>query len=263
MMKNITVENAVEIINSFGSLYTMELDSLQFLIKDKTEFECLQNDDILMIMNPREDATYVTIIPFHPEFNISDVVKTIKSKCDKAVILLNTYILKSDFIDLFEREWGNELVAEGIGKDYIHTGGEVKNVDNKSIRVLTEPDKDIFVACTDESMPYRPPLAVLFDVFVNRGHGQILAAFEDEKIIGYLSFIEISETFYDVDYVYVVPHKRNLGIGNKLAKAYVEYANKHNHTAYWSNAKNEASENTAKACGFELIREVRIYELYC
>ena len=74
MMKNITVENAVEIINSFGSLYTMELDSLQFLIKDKTEFECLQNDDILMIMNPREDATYVTIIPFHSEFNISDVI---------------------------------------------------------------------------------------------------------------------------------------------------------------------------------------------
>lgn len=261
MIKNITAENAVEIINSFGSLYAMELDALQFLIRDKTEFECLQNDDILMIVNPREDATYVTIIPFHTEFIISDVVKTIKSKCDKAVILLNTYILKSDFIDLFEREWGNELVVKGISKDYIYTGGEVKNVDT-SIRVLTEPDKDIFVACTDESMPYRPPLAVLFDVFVNRGQGQILAAFEDEKIIGYLSFIELSETLYDVDYVYVVPHQRNLGVGHKLAKAYVEYANNHNHKAYWSNAKNEASENTAKACGFELIREVRIYELY-
>lgn len=259
IMNNISVENARSFIEAFGSLYAMELDALQFLIKDKTEFECLQNDDILMIVNPREDATYVTIIPFHPEFNISDVIKTIKSKCDKAVILLNTYILKSDFIDLFEREWGNELVVEGISKDYIYTGGEVKNVDNKSIRVLTEPDKDIFVACTDESMPYRPPLAVLFDVFVNRGQGQILAAFEDEKIIGYLSFIELSETLYDVDYIYVVPHQRNLGVGRKLAKAYVEYANNHNHKAYWSNAKNEASENTAKGCGFELIRVVKIY----
>lgn len=46
---------------------------------------------------------------------------------------------------------------------------------------------------------------------------------------------------------------------NKLAKAYVEYANNHNHKAYWSNAKNEASENTAKGCGFELIRVVKIY----
>lgn len=258
MMEKIATETAAELIRSFEDVYAMELDALQFLIRDKTEFECLQNDDILMIVNPREDATYVTIIPFHSEFNISDVIKTIKSKCDKAVILLNTYILKSDFIDLFEQEWGNELVVKEISKDYIYTGGEVKNVDT-SIRVLTEPDKDIFVACTDESMPYRPPLAVLFDVFVNRGQGQILAAFEDEKIIGYLSFIELSETLYDVDYIYVVPHQRNLGVGRKLAKAYVEYANNHNHKAYWSNAKNEASENTAKGCVFELIRVVKIY----
>ena len=41
-----------------------------------------------------------------------------------------------------------------------------------------------------------------------------------------------------------------------MADAYVHFSENQEHIAYWSNALNNASINTALKVGFELIREV-------
>jgi hypothetical protein len=120
-------------------------------------------------------------------------------------------------------------------------------------------DKNEFVQMTNEKIEHRPDLALLFDIFVVKRQGKILAAFDEDKIVGYISFVKMTNDCYDVDFVYISPEYRCKGYGTKLAYGYLSYVSSMNCNAYWSNAKNTASEQIAVKCGFSVVRRMKKY----
>lgn len=259
-MKYINANEALEIIKGMGVACVMEVDSLNYLIEEDEEVECWVNDDVLVIINPSEDTEYVTVVPITQSFNIDEYLELIREKCNNPSMLINMHKLFPEFSWRLNEVLSTEFEYSRTLTDYIYVS---KDLPEKpaDVRLLTSSDKDIFTSCSNEQIENRPPLPVLFDRFVNRHQGQILAAFEEDKVVGYLALYPISDTVYDVDYIYVVPEKRRLGIGRKLAVAYVLYAMENKHDAYWSNAKTEASSKTAIGSGFEKIRVVNKYIL--
>ena len=255
-MKRISSQEALEIIKNMGIAYVIEADSLNYLIEDEEEVECWISDDMLITLNPSNGVTYVTVLPLCMTFSIDELISLIKEKSQKISMLINIQALSKEFIEVLNEKLESEFVYERTLVDYMYKD-EMTLEQSETIRMLSSEDKDIFVACSQEQIKNRPPLAVLFDVFVNRHQGQILAAFDQDKIVGYLSFNTIASGVHDVDYIYVIPEMRGQGLGKKLASAYVLYAQSHDYRAYWSNAKNEASEKTAMSCGFGIIRQAK------
>lgn len=253
-MKKISSIEALEQIKSMGIAYVIEFDSLNYLIEDEEEVECYMNEEILVTLNPRHDTTYITVLPLHSAFNIEKLITFVRERAEKASMLINVQSLDKKFVDKLNEQLAQDFIYERTLVDYV-CNDQVKSNASENIRLLGSADKEIFVACSQEQIKNRPPLNVLFDVFVNRRQGQILAFFDEEKVVGYLSFNTITDNVHDVDYIYVVPEFRGQGIGKKLAVAYALYAQSHGYSAYWSNAKNEASERTAMSCGFSIIRQ--------
>lgn len=255
-MKKISSQEALEKIKNMGIAYVIEADSLNYLIEDEEEVECWISDDMLITLNPSNGVTYVTVLPLCMTFSIDELISLIKEKSQKISMLINVQALSKEFIEVLNEKLESEFVYERTLVDYLYKD-ELTLEPSGTIRLLSSEDKDIFVACSQEQIKNRPPLTVLFDVFVNRHQGQILAAFDQDKIVGYLSFNTIASGVHDVDYIYVIPEMRGQGIGKKLAFAYALYAKNHDYRAYWSNAKNEASEKTAMSCGFGVIRQAK------
>lgn len=257
-MEKIGEHTALDMLKKCGNEYVIEVDSLKYIIEKKEKFECLTDGDVLIVINPSDDLDYVTVIPFSEKFDVDELISVICKKCNSVSMLVNIHKLSPDFSAYLCEKLSTKFEYERSFKDYIYASDAITQNDGH-IRLLLLSDKDLFLKCSDEQIKYRPPLSVLFDVFINKHQGQILAAFEEDRIIGYLSFISISDTVYDVDYIYVIPQKRGVGVGKKLAEAYASYSVKHGHDAYWSSVQNAASEKTAISCGFTFIREARKY----
>ena len=257
-MKIINKQEALQTIESMGLKYVMEADSLRYLIEDEEDVVCVTGEDMLVTRYQSRGVTYITVIPLHDTFDTDALLAFVKESSVKVSMLINVQSLREEFIKDMDEKLSDAFVHERNLIDYVYHHSAALTPSNH-IRLLGTEDKELFVACTQETIQNRPPLAVLFDVFIRRNQGQIFAAFAGEKIVGYLSFNRVAQQVFDVDYIYVVPEMRGRGIGKQLATAYTLYAQDCNHVAYWSNAKNQASERTAISCGFGVIRRVQKY----
>lgn len=256
-MKNITNTEALDIISSLGVSYVMEKDNMNFLIKNKSS-EQLKDDEVLLIISEWEDGDFVNVIPLAYTFDIEKMLSVVNAKAKRPILLINIHALSNEFVDKLDSILKERATYDRTYTDYAYLSGSKPEV-STDIRLLTEGDKDAFIACSDEQLQYRPPLAVLFDIMITKGQGYILGAFDGEKIVGYLCFVSAADNVYDVDYIYTAPDSRGKGIGAKLGAAYVSYSLENDHIAYWSNAKNEASAKTALKIGLEKIRVVNKY----
>lgn len=253
-MEKINSQKALEKIKSLGIAYVMEYDSLNYLIKDEEEVDCYVNAEMLIIRNPSCDTIHMRVLPLGASFEIEELFALVMDRTRKINLLVNIQSLDEEFVEILNERLSHEFAYEYTLVDYVHSA-EIDAEVSENVRLIGSNDKEIFVACSHEQIKNRPPLAVLFDVFVNRRQGQIFAFIQEEKVVGYLSFNTIADKVHDVDYIYVAPEFRNRGIGKKLATAYALYAHDCGYCAYWSNAKNEASAKTAVSCGFNVIRQ--------
>ena len=257
-MKNISKNEALEIIEGLGVSYIMEADSLRYLISENKNVECIIEEGLIIVIHYSESSEYVSLLPTSQEFDIQVVFKIINAKCKKPNILVNIQKLSDSFSKKLNRDLRDKYAYIRRITDYVYED-HIELTSSSNIRLLNEKDRDCFINCTNEALENRPPLPLLFEMFVEKKQGKILAFFEGNKVVGYLSFYLISNVMYDVDYIYVVPEKRGQGIAKKLTSAYALYAKRFQHAAYWSNAKNKASVNTAVRCGFKKNRVVEKY----
>ena len=255
-MNQISSQQALAQIKNMGIAYVMEADSLRYLIEDEETVECWVHEDMLITVNPCRDTTFIVVLPLHNTFDVDALLALVSEQKQKISMLVNVQALSDSFIQTLDQAMESLFIYERTLIDYVHTHSTA-SVAIDAVRLLEAQDKAAFVSCTQEQIKNRPPLAVLFDIFVNRHQGQILAAFDGERVVGYLSFNAVADDVYDVDYIYVHPDMREQGIGKQLTSAYVQYANAHGFRAYWSNAKNEESEKTALSCGFSVIRQAK------
>ncbi len=253
-MKKIASQDALERIKGMGIAYVMEFDSLNYLIEDEENVDCYVNAEMLVTCNLDRDTMYIRVLPLGDSFDIEELLALVKESRQNVNLLVNIQSLDQEFVKILNERLSRDFSYEYMLVDYIHNT-KIETEASESVRLLGPDDKGIFISCSQEQIKNRPPLALLFDVFVTRHQGSILAFFQEDKVVGYLTFNTIADQVYDVDYIYVVPELRNQGIGKKLAMAYALYARSHGYSAYWSNAKNEASVKTAMSCGFNIIRQ--------
>jgi len=258
-VNKISSQEALEIILQGGAECIIDADSLNHFMKNKEQVICYENSGCIVFINKDTDTEYVTVVPASQTFDIDMLVKLLNQTCHNPSVLINTTKLSDEFLEKLDYALSDFLKYEKTFEDLMYIGSQSSDNVFHNVRLLDEADRDMFIAVSSEQIKYRPPLPLLFDIFVNKKQGFILGAFDNERIVGYLSFNYILPNVCDVDYIYVAPEKRKLGFGKALANSYVKFTCEKNHKAYWSNAKNAISKSTALSCGFRLIRNVKKY----
>ena len=257
-MKIITSTEARNILNKLGIRGVWDANDLDFYINNNKNVEYLCESDVLVRIYHDNNSDYISVIPLSDCFSSDLLIETIKQGSKNLSVFIDTNTLHCEFAEQLEVDL-SPYVQYRKSRIDLAFSGKAEAVNFENIRLLNVSDKDNFEAMPYEKPEYRPPLSVLFDHFVTNDRGYVLGAFDGKDIVGFLSFDKIGDKTFDVDYVYTAPEKRNRGFGRKLALTHRSFAVQKGYSAYWSYARNEASENTAKSCGFSLVRNVRIY----
>lgn len=257
-MREIDNGTALQKLWELGLPCVMEWDALHYLMEENKQVICYDGGEWLLIFNREKDAEQIMVVPLAEQFVSDDLMRFIQTTCSNPNILLSVKMLSPDFSKLLCAQMQSVAEHTHTILDYAYFGDGISQ-GSGDVRLLCAEDRAAFLGMPMEPVANRPPLSVLFDLFIGKNMGQILGIFDGAKLAGCLSFFSVANLF-DVDYIYVVPELRRNGLGKKLANAYVSYAKSQNSTAYWSNAKNDASAKTAISCGFELVRQV---ERFC
>lgn len=264
-MKKISLESAIKFLNNKKVNNVINIDNLKYMQKEGHFVECYQNLDCVYVFEKVKEDIYGYVYSIGNRINAEDI-KTLLKKYTSTVSLnidiqeFDEYLIK-DIKSLLE---DSNLKQKRVIKDFcLHSNcfAVQDNCENHSVRILSYADKDVFVSMDNEVERDRPTLQILFKVFILQKQGNIIAYFDENKIIGYISFNLLFDNIFDVDYIYVSPNQRKKGIGTTLAFAFLNEVYKRNGVAFWSNAKTIESEKIAKRVGFKLVRKSLIYKL--
>lgn len=258
-MNIISNDDAIEIVRKKGVSYIADLDNISYLILENKFLECWKSKDVLIILSkPMNDI--VNVIPLSKRFEIDELMGFVETHCKMPTLLIPFQDLESDFVKELDESIGKSFVADKTFTDFaVAFKKDDARINDPDIRLVTKMDKNEFVQMTSEKIEHRPDLASLFDIFVVKKQGEILAAFEEDKIVGYISFMKMTNDYYDVDFIYTSPKYRHKGYGTRLAYGYLSYVLSMGCNAYWSNAKNMASTHIAAKCGFSIVRRMKRY----
>jgi len=259
-MNKISTDKAIATLSKDGIYSAGVLDGLLYGIEEGEGIECYSDETCLLIANTSAEYVFVEIEPTGNPLDAQRVLDFLAEKYNKVNIIINTRLLPPEKLEKVKTVFSKKYPFIGEINDFGYTRNRMEPfLPLDCVRLLTMDDKAAFCSMNAEPTKNRPPLPVLFTIFVQNGNGNILAYFEDNVIKGYLSFEQLrtadSSRAFDVDYIYVLPAYRGKGIGKKLAQSYLtEICNQHG-KAFWSNAKNEASEKVAISTGFEIVRK--------
>lgn len=258
-MDIISHEDAIEIVRKKGISYIADLDNISYLIQENEFLACWKSEDVLIILSKTMNDI-VNVIPLSKRFDIDELMGFVETHCKMPTLLIPFQDLESDFAKELDESIGKSFAADKTFTDFAMVfKKDYVRIDDPNIRLVTKMNKNEFVQMTSEKIEHRPDLALLFDIFVVKKQGEILAAFEGDKIVGYISFMKMTNDYYDVDYIYTSPEYRRKGYGARLAYGYLSYVLSMGCNAYWSNAKNMASMRIATKCGFSIVRIMKRY----
>lgn len=258
-MKEIRGSEALQILSQNGPECMIASDTLGYLIKNKASIACYWDGTCIIFIDQSAETDHITVVPLKHTLDSKALVNILSQGKANSDVWIDTQKLSETFLVSLDLEVSGFLKYERTLEDLIYPNKEPIDCVFENVRLLDSEDIDLFAALSSESIVNRPPLGVLFDVFITKKQGFILGAFDGDHIVGYLSFFQMLPGVFDVDYIYVSPPKRGLRIGNALGNAYVKYAHDRNHIAYWSNAQNDASKLTALSCGFQVVRRAKKY----
>lgn len=258
-MKEISGREALEILSRNGPDCMIASDTLGYFIQNNVSFVCYGDDASIVFIDQSTETDHITVVPLTHTFDSTELVNILKQGKANFDVWVDVQNLSEASLASFELAISGFLNYERTLEDLMYPAQTPMDGVREEVRLLNSEDGDLFAALSSESIVNRPPLPVLFDVFVTQKQGLILGAFEGEHIVGYLSFFPMLPGVFDVDYIYVSPSKRGQGIGKALGQEYARYALDRNHVAYWSNAQNNASKLTALSCGFQVIRQAKQY----
>lgn len=258
-MKIINNREALKKMLHAGPEFLIDADALNYLIEDEEPVTCYEDSDSILFINKCKDTDYVNVVPMNYSLDITNFIELLNNNCTNPELLINIQKLSPEYVDKLDCTLNETFEHKRTLEDYMYSSDNLDTATTSNIRFLDVSDMDLFTALPAEPVKNRPPLHVLFDIFVVKKQGYILGAFDEDRLVGYLAFNKILPNVFDVDYIYVDLEQRGKGIGKELGKFYAAYASENKHIAYWSNAKNDASKNTALSSGFRLIRQAKKY----
>lgn len=258
-MRKISGDEALHILSANGEECMIATDTLGYLIEKGTDVDCYRDDDCVIFADRSSEKNLVTVVPLKSSFDLEALKTVLRHNNASLGVWIDTQRLSETFLNLLNSNTGGFLKYERTIEDLMYPSKRPVESVFENVRLLDLDDRDCFIACSTENIANRPPLSMLFDIFVAQKEGFILGAFDNGQIVGYLSFFQMLPGVFDVDYIYVNPTQRGRGVGKSLGNAYVEHTRKVKHIAYWSNAQNDASKATALSCGFLQIRQSNKY----
>lgn len=263
-MKKISLESTVEFLNRKKENNIMNIDNLKYMQEEGGSVECYRNLDCVYVFEKVNEDVYGYIFSIGNRIKTDDIITLLEKYTNMVSLNIDVQEFDEDSVKVIKAILENSrLELKRELKDYCMNSNCVvlkDNCENTNTRILTGADKEAFVSMENEVESGRPPLEILYKVFIMQKRGNIIAYFDENKIVGYISFNMLFDNIFDVDYIYVSPSQRKNGIGKKLAIAFVNEVLSKNGVAFWSNAKTLESERIAEKVGFKLARKSLIYK---
>ncbi len=261
MFTKITPNDLMNMLKTNVSRYGMHIDGLNYMIEDETIESCFEVNGTLLYAEKCKNGHHVFVIPSKEKIDSTVLCKLICENYSHESICVDIPIEEDSNSEAYKKILADFSAIRPYKKEITdYLGGEMSDKNAPlNVRELTIADKDAFLSINFPPTQYRPPLAVLFSVFVEKRVGKILGFFDGEKIIGFLSYQKLIDSIFDLDYIFVSEENRNKGIGKALGRAYAVEVQKNDGFAFWSNPKNEASVKTAVAIGFSITRRALLF----
>ncbi len=263
-MKNLielTFDEAKETLLKNEAENAEHIDNLNFHARNNIDAHYYSAYGALIITESFRGKTFTDIIPTENSFDVAGICGWLTDNRKEDRIGISVQHLSES-----QRTAVTELLADTHSPDsstkcYLFTAQTTPSAD-EHIRPLTADDKEAFCTMEFTKEPNRPPQEILFDHYIiaKREEGEILAYFEDGKILGYLPYYKASDNYFDTDYIWTAPSRRKEGIGSKLTDAYVNTILNAGGVPMWSNPATEISAHIAESHGFTVIRETIYYK---
>jgi|GEM_PF-2035145 len=261
-MKTLTAGEVKELLLANEAENAVNIDEINWHIRNaEVKADYYDLGTCLVIVTEFRGESHVKIIPTTADFRPDDIFGYVSANHADAAITIDVQKL-----DDTAREKTNALFSSRFSyfktyTDYVLTDKAVPSAD-PAVRLLEENDHEAFVNMEFTRENYRPPQEILFDSYTVKkiDNGAILAYFDGSEILGYLAYYKASDSYYDVDYIWVAPSKRQQGIGHKLADAYIAEILAKNALPLWSNPSTGISAHLAEAHGFKLNRQTFSYK---
>lgn len=261
-MENISLKTAIGILSQDKITNAMPIDNLNYMIEDGSASECYKDTDCIYVLEKRANGTFGYVFPTGKTICTESIDWILEKEPNIASLSIDIHGLNTEATENIKSAVSkSNLKYVRTLKDYCFKGNSLPENMKFSIRMLCENDMELFAKMNQEQQSTRPPLEVLFKMFVLQKRGKIIACFDKDEIVGYLSFYSLNDEIYDVDYIYTRAERRGEGAGKALAQAFLKCAIDNGKTAFWSNAKTEASERTAQSAGFAPVRQALIYRI--
>lgn len=254
MYNEITCDGVKHILRENMFYNAIHLDTLHYMAEEHTFAGGFCSDDVVIFADfcahtsAHDAKNNVYVCPLKKDFDYAAAARFVEKTFQAQSISVDVHLLETDAAGGVKTKFSALCPFRREIKDYV--AKDEPAVGNGPVRILTPENKDVFCGAGFTTMPNRPPVSVLFTVFVERGAGKILGYFDGQKILGYLSYQCLYENVFDLDYIYVPEELRGRGIGSALGRQYASYVRLQKGMALWSNARNKESEATAMACGF-------------
>lgn len=257
MCNGITCDKVKDILRKNMFYNAVHMDTLNYMEEEGRFAGGLCREDVIVFAdsclhhaNAQDEKNNVYVCPLKKDFDYVDVLRFIGKTFSAQSVSVDIHLLEADVAEDVRIKFSSLLPYRREIKDYVCVAKNETATKDSSVRELTVEDKDAFCDAGFAVMPNRPPMSVLFNVYVKNKAGKILGYFENRKILGYLSYQRLYENVFDIDYIYVSKEQRGRGIGTALGRKYAGYVDAQKRMALWSNAKSKESESTAMACGF-------------
>ncbi len=250
MYHTITSTEAMTLLKRDMLNNVMNIDTLQYMIEHNNAAACYLHDDVLIMVDVEKGKHHLYVCPLSDDFDAKKTKTFICSQFAIESICVDIQNLSDDIVNGIREHFGHVVPFKRMMKDFVCTKSTEAQICER-VWELTGEDKEMFISASDfRVVPGRPPMPILFQVFVERNAGTILAYVEDGIMKGYLSYQNIWGSMYNVDYIDVAEPYRNRGIGKKLGQAYLHHVQNKHGLAVWSNAKTQESERLALNIGF-------------
>jgi len=258
MYNELHLSEALDILNKDFYRNITNIDNINYLLKQKAESKCFLVDDCIVFSEKHYGKDNVFVCPTAEKISIKNLLSVIKKNYDSKSICFDVQLLSENKINQIKNTFGKFIPYKRIIKDYYYSGiPSFKS--NSFIRPISINDKDLIEKSIFPSAENRPPLSMLFNIFVEKNKGFIIGFIDNNILKGYLSFENIFQDIYDVDYIFVQEPYRKNGIGKMLTEQYLLNVFRKKGLPVWSNAINAISESIAQSCGFKVSKKSLLF----
>jgi len=257
ILKKITSEEAKKILLQHEAENAYYIDIINWHEKDNIATKYMSGYGALILLSSFGFELSTDIIPVDNAFDTAGLCDWLTATKSNSSVSIDVQRLTEEQRAEITETLTASHSFRNTTKQYLFTA-QVPLSSDEHIRSLTAEDKDAFITMEFIQSPNRPPQEILFNEFILKASEEtgILAYFEDGIILGYLSYYKVTGDYFEKEYLWTAPSRKNEGIEDKLIDAYAEKVMEKGGKPMWSTTDMETSNPLLESHGFTAITEI-------